>query len=91
MKNPANPLILIIVVLTIISCHNLESCDNLPLPGQGTEISSSSGSLSSSSSEEVLYNFCVYHEIQECFDGPYAFCPADGELANNCIYRSEDI
>jgi len=40
------------------------------------------------SSSSVQTRYCVYLEIQQCYEGSYSVCPPGGILSNTCPYSS---
>jgi len=42
-----------------------------------------------SSGSEQVWSYCVYPEVQLCYQGSYSTCPGGGILSNNCLFTDE--
>jgi len=45
--------------------------------------------VNTSSSSEKVWSYCVYTEVQQCYQGSYSTCPGGGTLSNKCPFTDE--
>ncbi|MCL1966585.1 MAG: hypothetical protein FWF67_01740, partial [Fibromonadales bacterium] len=45
--------------------------------------------VNTSSGSEQVWSYCIYPEIQECYQGSYSACPGGGTLSENCPFATQ--